>query len=259
MANHSGEFIWYELMTSDIGAAIEFYGTVLGWRARSADGSGKGYRLLRAGETDVAGAMEIPAHAAAGGLRPAWLGYVAVDNVDAAVSRITAGGGSLHLPPTDVPGVGRFSMVADPQDALFYVMRGSVEGGTSTSFHPSKAGHCRWNELSARDPSAAFAFYSGHFGWKKGDAMPMGELGDYQFLQHHGQTIGALMRQPPEGPPARWTFYFGAEDIDAAADTVTRRGGTLVHGPSEIPGGEFSLVAVDPQGAAFGLVGPRKR
>lgn len=259
MANASGDFIWYELLTTDLGAAADFYGAVLGWKARSADGSMRGYQLLGTREADVAGSMEIPAHAASAGMRPMWLGYVAVDDVDAAVSRIVAAGGAQHLPPTEVPGVGRFSMVGDPQGALFYVMRGAVEGGTSTSFHPSKAGHCQWNELSARDPAAALSFYGSHFGWEKGDAMPMGELGDYQFLQHHGQTFGALMRQAPGALPPRWRFYFGVEDIDVATATATRMGAKLLDGPSEIPGDLFSSIIEDPQGAAFGLVGPRKK
>ncbi|WP_225408624.1 VOC family protein [Stigmatella hybrida] len=259
MANASGDFIWYELLTTDLGAAARFYGAVLGWRTRSMDGSEKGYRLFGTGETDVAGSMEIPVSQSPTGMRPMWLGYVAVDDVDAAVARIVAAGGAKHLPPADVPGVGRFSMVGDPQGALFYVMRGAVEGGTSTSFHPSKAGHCQWNELAAKEPAAALSFYGSHFGWEKGDAMPMGELGDYQFLQHHGQTFGALMRQPTEALPPRWMFYFGVEDIDAATATATREGAKLLDGPSEVPGDIFTSIVEDPQGATFGLVGPRKK
>jgi hypothetical protein len=88
--------------------------------------------------------------------------------------------------------------------------------------------------------------------------MPMGEMGDYQFIGHAGETIGAVMAAPPGGPPPAWRFYFRVPDIDAAADAIGARGGAIMHGPVEIPGGEFAIVGGDPQGAAFGLVGPRK-
>ncbi|MDC0713991.1 VOC family protein [Stigmatella sp. ncwal1] len=258
MANQRGDFIWYELMTSDANAAADFYGAVLGWRSRDAGGTTRGYMLFGTGETEVAGSMTIPAEAASAGMRPTWLGYVAVDDVDEAVSGIVAAGGARHLPPTDVPGVGRFSMVADPQGVLFYVMRGAVDG-TSTSFHASKSGHCQWNELATSDPAAALAFYNGRFGWAKGDAMPMGDMGDYQFFTQNGQMVGAVTARTPEGPPPRWTFYFGVDDIDAATKTAASKGATIHYGPAEIPGGGFIIVADDPQGATFGLVGPRKQ
>ncbi len=88
--------------------------------------------------------------------------------------------------------------------------------------------------------------------------MPMGEMGDYRFIEHGGRTIGAVMRRMPEGPPPLWTFYFGVEDIDVAAQAVPGSGGTIHYGPAEVPGGVFIIVGSDPQGALFGLVGPRK-
>ncbi|WP_409574797.1 VOC family protein [Sphingopyxis sp. PET50] len=55
-----------------------------------------------------------------------------------------------------------------------------------------------------------------------------------------------------------WTFYIGVADIDRALAAVKANGGTVITEPMEIPGGEFAMNAVDPQGASFGLVGPRK-
>jgi predicted enzyme related to lactoylglutathione lyase len=257
MANRHGDFIWYELMTSDAAAAEAFYGAILGWRARAAEGSAVGYRIFGTGEADVAGLMPIPADAASAGMSPRWLGYVGVDDVDTAAAEILRAGGAQHIPPTDIPGVGRFAMVADPQGVAFYVMRGAMEE-PSTSFAPRKTGHCHWNELATSDQAAALAFYTGRFGWERGDAMPMGEMGDYQFITHHGEMVGAVMTRVPGGPPPAWNFYFGVEDIDAAAGTVSGNGGAIHHGPAEVPGGIFIVIASDPQGALFGLVGPRK-
>jgi predicted enzyme related to lactoylglutathione lyase len=89
--------------------------------------------------------------------------------------------------------------------------------------------------------------------------MPMGEMGDYQFVQQNGVGIGAVMRRMPDVPASMWNFYIGVDDIDRAADAVTAGGGQVVNGPMEIPGGEYALNGVDPQGALFGLVGPRKQ
>jgi predicted enzyme related to lactoylglutathione lyase len=257
MANQHGDFIWYELLTSDAETAARFYGAVVGWQNRAAEGSDRGYRIFSMDGADVGGFMPLPPGAQSAGMRPVWLGYIAVEDVDAAVSDIVRAGGAQHMPPSDIPGVGRFAMLADPQGVMFYVMRGAIDG-TSAAFDQSKFGHCNWNELSTSDPAAALAFYKDRFGWEKGDAMPMGEMGDYQFITHGDQTIGAVMRRMPDGPPPAWTFYFGVADIDVAARAVSGNGGTIHYGPAEVPGNVFIIVASDPQGALFGLVGPRK-
>ena len=122
-----------------------------------------------------------------------------------------------------------------------------------------RPGHCHWNELATSDQTAALAFYTGRFGWDKGDAMPMGEMGRYQFITHHGETIGAVMTRLADGPPPAWRFYFGVEDIDVAAQAVSDNGGTIHYGPAEVPGGSFIIVASDPEGALFGLVRPQKQ
>jgi predicted enzyme related to lactoylglutathione lyase len=59
-------------------------------------------------------------------------------------------------------------------------------------------------------------------------------------------------------PASSWTYYIGVDDIDRATAALNAGGGKVLHGPNQIPGGEYSLTAVDPQGAVFGLVGPRK-
>jgi hypothetical protein len=256
MTNPHGRFIWYELLTTDAAAASAFYGDVIGWETRDSGMPGVDYRLFATGGHDVAGHMTIP-QGVPETMRPAWLGYIGVDDIDAVVGAIAADGGRVHMPAMDMPGVGRIAMVSDPQNVPFYVMRGASEG-ESRSFSVSDAGHCRWNELSTSDQEGALASYTRHFGWQRGEAMPMGEMGDYRFVHHGGEMIGAVMPVQPQAPGPLWFFYFGVEDIDAAAAKVGAGGGTVVQQPMQIPGGEYSLVAADPQGVAFGLVGPRK-
>ena len=177
MANQHGDFIWYELLTSDTDAAAGFYAAVIGWQSRRTEASELRLQDLRrsAARMSPASCRSRRTPPAQVCVRDGWA-TSGCDDVDAAVAEIVQAGGAQHMPPTDIPGVGRFAMVADPQGVVFYVMRGAMEG-TSTSFAPTQTGHCHWNELATSDQAAALAFYTGQFGWEKGDAMPMGDMG----------------------------------------------------------------------------------
>jgi hypothetical protein len=196
------------------------------------------------------------------GARPTWLGYILVPDVDASVAAIQQQGGQVHMPAFDVPGVGRVAMVTDPQGAPFYIMKpippADDPNGKSDVFSVDQPQRFRWNELSSADQDGAVDFYCRNFGWVQEGAMPMGEMGDYRFIYANGVRIGAIMRKPPQRPVTAWTYYIGVDDIDRAAEAVSAGGGQILFGPMEIPGGEFSLNAMDPQGASFALVGPRK-
>lgn len=248
MRNRHGSFIWYELLTSDTEAAGRFYGEVLGWRPGAFAGEVQGYTILSHGKDGVAGMMQGPA-----GVPPCWLGYIGVDDVDAAVAAITGAGGAVQMPARDLPGVGRIAMVADPQGAPFYVMRGASDQA-STSFASDADGHCAWNELTARDLDAAVAFYGAQFGWTRGELMPMDGMGGYQLMQLGDVAFGAIMARAGEMPPM-WCFYFRVPAIEAAAERVRDGGGAILHGPMDVPGGDRIVIGTDPQGAVFALVG----
>jgi predicted enzyme related to lactoylglutathione lyase len=266
MANHHGDFTWYELITPDPAAAAAFYGPMLGWTIRDSGTPGMDYRLAATAESDVAGIMATPSDAE---MPPAWLGYVTVDDVDAMTKSFVDGGGAVFMDPFDVPGVGRMAFLADPQGAMLYVMKGSEDGESlSFSYDKPRPGHCAWNELATSDPAAAILFYGQSFGWVKDGEMDMGPMGSYAFLRHAGRApdgapmgagmIGALYPKVPEDPQSHWLYYFRVADIDAAVDCIASHGGALHLPPTEIPGGDFSLIGVDPQGAYFGLVGARR-
>lgn len=259
MGAQHGNFLWYELMTTDVDAAAAFYGEVIGWSSRPFDPTDpSGYRLLATADTEIGGLMALPQDGAgAADARPGWIGYIGVDDLDAAAAAIVADGGHQLVPPTDIPDIGRFAVVADPQGVPFAIIHGTSEG-ESRAFSPEGIGHCRWNELTTSDPEAAFAFYARHFGWTKGEAMPMGEAGVYQLLENGGVNFGAVTRAGPETAGPAWSFYFGVPDIDAGLERIVKAGGTVLHGPHQVPGDEFIVIASDPQGAVFSLVGPRK-
>lgn len=259
MRNATGDFIWYELLTKDADAAQRFYGDVVGWSFGDSGMADMDYRMIiidGGGSNFAGGLMEITPEMAGQGAEPAWLGYVGVDDVDAAVADWTGAGGSVVMPAMDIPNVGRMAMLTDPDGVHIYVMRGATDE-VSTVFSIDQPRHVRWNEIGVRNDKNALDFYNARFGWTSPDAMSMGPMGDYHFLDANGVMMGALTGYLGDGGSPGWTFYIGVADIDVAVSAVTRGGGTITQGPDEIPGGEFAASGTDPQGARFGLVGPR--
>lgn len=265
----TGSFIWYELATSDADAAAAFYGSVVGWKigANAMPQAGMDYRMIErldgggAGCGYTGGVLALTDEMIGHGAKPGWVGYIHVHDVDAKAAEIAAEGGTILMPATSLEGVGRFAMVADPQGAVFYLMTPEPSAddadAASTVFTVDQPQTVRWNELVTPDDDAAVAFYTRHFGWAQEGAMPMGELGDYRFLQHDDVTIGAVMRKPDSMPVSGWAYYIGVDDIDRAVAAVQAGGGSLFAEAQQIPGGEYVVNGLDPQGAYFGLVGPR--
>lgn len=256
MKTPTGEFIWYELMTTDADAACRFYGDLLGWHAADSGMPEMDYRMLSIGNVPVGGVLQLTDEMLGGGARPGWLGYVEVADVDAAAAAIELDGGSLTLAPRDIPNVGRFAMIGDPQQIPLYIMHSTSED-SSMAFEADAVGHCAWNELATPDLAAALRFYTKHFGWTRGEKMPMGDLGDYQMFDANGRTIGGMMSAGPAGSPPMWRFYFRVAGLAEAVKKTTAAGGQVVHGPQEVPGDDEIIVGVDPQGAMFALVSRR--
>jgi uncharacterized protein len=260
MATPQGAFVWYELMTSDPDAAAAFYTKVIGWTAADSGMPGMKYILVNAGPAQVGGVMAIPDGAKAMGAQPGWEGYIAVADVDAAAARITDAGGKTYKAPEDIPGVGRFAVMADPQGATFMIFRGAP-GDEPPPAAPNAPGHVGWHELNAADGASAFDFYAGQFGWEKHEAMDMGPAGVYQLFGVAGSgnaSMGGMMTKMPEVPRPHWLYYFNVDAIDAAVERIGAAGGKVVNGPMEVPGGSWIVNAVDPQGAMFALVAPKR-
>ncbi|MEO6154010.1 MAG: VOC family protein [Croceibacterium sp.] len=264
MSDH-GSFIWYELMTDNPAGAKAFYDAVVGWTVQ-AEGdkmlNGSEYRMIgRSDGGNAGGVMTLSDEMKQHGGKPGWFGYVHTPDVDGAVAAITQAGGAVHMPPTDM-GVGRIAMVADPQGAALYLMNPVPPPGQpdakSDVFDYVKPEHVRWNELWTSEPDAAVALYGRLFGWTQEGDMDMGPMGKYRFLQHDGATFGAVGTATDDGRGSRWDFYIGVDDIDRAAAAVESSGGQLLGPLNQVPGGEYSVHVQDPQGAAIGLVGPRK-
>jgi predicted enzyme related to lactoylglutathione lyase len=254
-----GDFIWYELITSDIAGAKSFYDAVIGWNIADKSDFPNDYRMIGRSDGKFAGgAMQITDDMAQHGAKPTWLGYILVADVDRSVASIEQAGGKTYMPAFDIPGVGRVAMVADPQGAPFYVMKPLPPEGDpnakSDVFSPDGEQRVGWNELSTSDPAAARRFYGDQFGWTSDEFMPMGEQGEYRFFDHQGQRIGAVAGAM-DGQQSHWRFYFRVPSIATAKQTAEAKGGKIVMGPMEVPGGDYIVIGIDPQGAEFALVG----
>ena len=115
-----------------------------------------------------------------------------------------------------------------------------------------------WNELYSPDLEGAKAFYARHFNFEFNESMPMGDMGDYCFIDHGGETIGAMMQKPPHVPVGCWNYYIRVPDIDSAKAAIESGGGQVLNGPMQVPDGDWVINGMDPQRAPFSLVGARK-
>ena len=256
MSTTPSSFVWYELMTTDPVAAESFYRSVCGWTTADAGMPGQAYTLLSAGPTMVGGLMAIPDDARASGARPCWVGYIGVPDVDAFAAQVQAAGGAIHRPPEDIPTVGRFAVAADPHGAAFVLFKGNSDEAPAP-VAPGTPGHIGWHELHAGDGRAAFDFYAGLFGWTLDSEMDMGPAGKYLLFAAGAEAVGGMMTRMPEMPVPAWVYYFNVDAIDAAVARVNAAGGTVINGPMEVPGGQWIINGLDPQGALFALVGPK--
>ncbi|HEY0766446.1 MAG TPA: VOC family protein [Steroidobacteraceae bacterium] len=246
-ADIRGRFIWHELLTTDTGAAAAFYPKVVPWRTQPS--SMPGYTLWMAGQTQIGGLMALPQEAA--GTPPHWLVYVGTPSVDASCNQAQGLGAKVLKAPADIPNVGRFAVLSDPQGATFALF--TPGSGPPPGAQPSQGGFS-WHELATTDVQGAVRFYGELFGWRKGPGHDMGgAMGVYQVFEHAGNQVGGMANvQGPSTPPS-WLSYVHVTDSNRAVVAAKAGGGRLMHGPMEVPGGSWIALLMDPQGGAFAV------
>jgi predicted enzyme related to lactoylglutathione lyase len=246
-----GRFVWYELISPDPEAAKAFYTEVLGWQPHDA---GHDYTLFSTGGTTVSGLTSLTEDARKMGVRPSWLGYVGVDDVDAAAGRIRQLGGTVY-PPREIPNISRLCVAIDPQMATIGLFKWLDSHRAPPEM--SAPGGIGWHELLAEDWEKAWPFYSELFGWQRVQA-DNGEGWSYQPFAVGEDRIGGMFKKPPFISSTFWLYYFNVGDIDDAAKRVKAGGGAILEGPVEVPGHRWVLQCTDPQGAVFALEGKRR-
>lgn len=245
-----GRFVWHELMTTDPQAAGAFYSKVLPWKTQP---SGMpDYTLWVSGKTQAGGLMAQPESARQSGAAPSWLIYIGTPDVDATAAAAERLGGKVLRPPADIPSVGRFAVLSDPQGATFAIFTPGAPpaGAPPTDFS--------WHELATSDAQAALSFYSELFGWSRGPAHDMGPAGTYQLIEHGGTQVGGAYKLMDASKPPQWLTYISVASVDKAAAAAKAAGGKVTQGPMEVPGGSRIAQILDPQGGAFAVHEPAR-
>ena len=120
-----GAFSWFELMTTDVEGAKTFYTRLFGWETEDMPMENLSYTITKIGDEGVGGIMPLPTETE--GAPPHWGVYVTVDDVDATAKKAEELGGRVHIPPTDIPNVGRFCVIQDPQGAFISAITYAME------------------------------------------------------------------------------------------------------------------------------------
>ena len=255
-ADIRGRFIWHELMTTDPQAAGAFYSKVLPWRTQP---SGMpSYTLWIAGKTQTGGLMAL-APDSAPGTPPHWLVYIGTPSVDATLMEAQRLGGKVLKGATDIPNVGRYAVLSDPQGATFalYTPASPPASPPAGGAGSGASGEFSWHELTTTDPQAGLRFYSELFGWTRGPGHDMGgTMGLYQIFTQGGAQVGGIYRVQDASTPPHWLGYVRVPDAARTAAAAKAAGGRVLHGPVEVPGGSWIAMLLDPQGGAFAVVEP---
>jgi predicted enzyme related to lactoylglutathione lyase len=184
------------------------------------------------------------------GVPPHWMGNVMVDDVDATCVLTKKLGGVVHKEPADIPTVGRFAVIADPQGAAIAIFKPMA---AMTVHDSAKEGEFCWRELMTSESAAAFTFYAEIFGWKSFEEMDMGPMGIYRTFGVGETRLGGMMTIPKGMTmPPSWLYYTSTPDLEAAMKRATDKGAKVMNGPMDVPGGRIAQLT-DPQGAWFAL------
>jgi len=245
---NTGRFVWYELLTTDTKAAMDFYKDVVGWTTQPFEG---GYEMWVSKQGPLGGIYPLPDQAKKMGAPPHWMAHVEVANVDATIDEARKLDGKVFHGPEDIPKVGRFAVIGDPQGASLSVFT-PTEG--MAPHDTTKPAEFCWSELLTSNHEAAFRFYSTLFGWEKLSDFDMGAMGKYLIYGKGPLRFGGMFTKSKDMPmPPSWLYYTQVADLEAAVARAKAKGAKLMNGPMEVPGGARIAQLMDPQGAAFAL------
>ncbi|MGQ0645979.1 MAG: VOC family protein [Gemmatimonadaceae bacterium] len=258
-----GRFVWYDLMTTDVPAATAFYTKIAGWGTQDFDMGPNGtYQMWTVGDMPIGGVVKLTAEMGPPGTPPHWMGSVAVPSVDDTVRQAESLGGKVLAPPADIPTVGRYAVIADPQGAVIALF--TPHQAMPRDDLTPKVGEFSWNELMTTDHNAAYAFYATLFDWEPMGEFDMGQpMGMYKMYgQAGGPTTpdgqpmpygGMFTLTPDMKMPPSWVSYIKVDSADATAELVKSLGGQVFNGPMEVPGGDRIAQCLDPQGGMFAV------
>lgn len=239
---HPGRFVWREMMTPDLDKTTAFYTELFGWTTRDVDMGPMGvYRLFSAGETQIAGSVQMP-NGPYG-----WMQYVSVPDVDATAASFAANGGAVVRPADDIPNIGRFAICTDPQGAgicLFKDLSGDKPPG-----RPNVGEFC-WESLATTDKAGAAAFYSKVLGWETKEFK--GGL-----VASIGENMVADIDDAPPGVRPAWLSHVAVADLAESRSRAEQHGAHILMAEIVIPNMGKMAVFADPMGAPLSIFQPQ--
>jgi predicted enzyme related to lactoylglutathione lyase len=239
----TGKFVWHEQVSDDPKQAQDFYTQLFGWELEQFKPGEVDYAMIASGGTTHGGFGKRMEQAPP----PHWLGHVQVESVDRTIEKAKAAGGTVAFGPMDMPDVGRFAIVGDPQGAYVSAYQPAGDG-------PAAAGVFVWDELVTSDVEGAKRFYGEVFGWTPEE---MGEeYGGYVIFKSGDAQVAGVMQRRDSSTQPLWIPYVGTSDVDATLEKAKGLGASLHIEPMDIPAVGRIAVLGDPQGAAFGLFRP---
>jgi predicted enzyme related to lactoylglutathione lyase len=245
----NGRFVWCDLHSTDVEASKAFFTGLLGWTTEDADMVGMIYTMVGVNGENFGGVVPVdlttgaPSH---------WASYLTVEDVDAATAKATALGSTVFYGPDDIPGVGRFASIADPQGAGLNLFK-LVDDESTTAPMPTPIGGVSWNELLSSDAEASREFYSQMVGWTY-EQSTSGGGGDYWHAKQGAESRAGIMAKPPMMPASAWIIYFAVADIDAAIAKTKELGGQSYMEPIALENVGKMVYVSDPTGAPFALI-----
>jgi hypothetical protein len=242
-----GKFTWFDLATTDPGAAQRFYGSVFGWKFEPLRGSPERYVIVRSEGRPIAGFFR-PSGAPAGSTSSRWLSFASVADLGASLARLTAAGATVLVPATKLDGRGSHALLRDPQGAIFGLLQ-SAAGDPPDQ--PIPAGNFFWVDLYTKDPLAAARMYA-DLGYQVSRDEVSGD--DRILLSASGHARVGIMKLPDPSREAGLLPYVQVEDVPATLARVRAAGGRVLREPDPaVLQGQLAVFA-DPQGGILGVI-----
>jgi len=212
---HHGVFVWRELMSGNVNESKRFYSEVFGWKMEDFPMGDFQYTVIKANDRQIGGMMPKQP----GMEHSAWLAYVSVADVDKAASEAKKAGGTVIVEPKEIPNVGRFSILADPQGGVITAFRDAKEDRVPDG-RPAVGEFC-WEQLSVAEPSKVKSFYQSVIGWT---FEPFGEM----VVAKAGEKSVASLNQAPPNTPSQWLSFVSVDKLSSARERVKRNGGVVL-------------------------------
>jgi predicted enzyme related to lactoylglutathione lyase len=236
-----GQFIWHDLLTTDVERGKRFYTELLGWEVAPWKPGEIDYPIISSNGVMHGGFGVVEDGS------PQWIGHAVVEDVAEAVARAERAGGTVRGEPGGHPEVGSWATIVDPQGGEISAFKPNYDS-------PAPSGVFVWDELVTPDAEAAKAFYGAVFGWTA-EPMDMGDMGVYTiFKKGDGESVAGMMqKRDGDAGPAGWLPYLRTDDVDASAARAAELGARTLVEPMQMESAGRFAVLVDPTGATFGL------